>query len=77
MTLREMLVEQGVDIEALLAWLTRYVPSPRRCTKTLMSTRTYFKVATPGADADKLLGIVASYFECDCEVIMSLIGDEE
>lgn len=77
MKLYEVLEEQEVDIEALLAWLTRYVPTPRRCTKALVSTRAYFEVVTPSVDADKLLDIVASYVECDCEVITSLIGDDE
>lgn len=77
MKLYEVLEEQEVDIEALLAWLTRHVPRPAACKNALVETRAYFEFVTPGVDADKLLDIVASYVECDCEVILNLIGDED
>lgn len=77
MTLRERLEYEEVDIEALRAWLEAHIPNPGWCKNALVETRAYFEFCTPGADADMMLDIVASYVECDCEVILNLIGDEE
>lgn len=77
LSLQEALEAQGVEVEALLAWLTRCVPNTSSCMNALVQTRAYFEFCTPSVDADKMIDIIADYAECDCDVIMLLIGDDE
>lgn len=77
LSLQEVLEQQGVDIEALLAWLTKHVPKPGWCKNALVETRAYFEFCTPSVDADEMLARIAEYVDCDCEAIMNLIGDDE